>query len=74
MEPRSRAVASARPGVVRIDCTAVRPVGTIDRPFQSYNVEMAEVIGGSFWKPYGKETERSFSASGRARRARHRSV
>jgi heparanase 1 len=25
---------------------------TIDERFQSYNVEMAEVIGGNFWKPY----------------------
>jgi heparanase len=27
---------------------------TIDERFQSYNVEMAEVIGGNFWKPYAK--------------------
>ncbi len=25
--------------------------------FQSYNIEMAEIIGGSFWKPYGRETD-----------------
>lgn len=28
-------------------------VATIDQRFQSYNVEMAEIIGGNFWKPYG---------------------
>src|SRR5688572_22881626 len=28
-------------------------VGTIDSRFQSYNVEMLEVTGGAFWKPYG---------------------
>lgn len=28
-------------------------VGTIDERFQSYNVEMVEVTGGRFWKPYG---------------------
>src|SRR5437867_4028032 len=28
-------------------------VGTIDDRFQSYNVEMVEVTGGRFWKPYG---------------------
>lgn len=28
-------------------------VGTIDPRFQSYNVEMLEVTGGAFWKPYG---------------------
>lgn len=28
-------------------------VGTVDARFQSFNVEMVEVIGGRFWKPYG---------------------
>ena len=28
-------------------------IGVIDERFQSYNVEMAEIIGGDFWKPYG---------------------
>jgi heparanase len=32
-------------------------VGTIDERFQSYNVEMLEVTGGKFWKPYGPELE-----------------
>src|SRR2546423_15094778 len=27
-------------------------LGTIDERFQSYNVEMVEVTGGNFWKPY----------------------
>lgn len=27
-------------------------VATVDQRYDSYNVEMAEVIGGSFWKPY----------------------
>ena len=27
-------------------------VGTIDQRFQSYNIEMVEVTGGRFWKPY----------------------
>lgn len=29
-------------------------IGTIDPHFQSYNVEMAEVTGGRFWKPYAQ--------------------
>jgi hypothetical protein len=29
------------------------PVGTVDERYQSYNVEMLEVTGGKFWKPYG---------------------
>ena len=28
-------------------------IGTVDERFQSYNVEMIEVTGGRFWKPYG---------------------
>jgi hypothetical protein len=28
-------------------------IGTVDERFQSYNVEMVEVTGGEFWKPYG---------------------
>jgi heparanase 1 len=30
-------------------------VGTVDERFNSYNVEMAEVIGGTFWKPYKQQ-------------------
>ena len=30
----------------------MRPIAKIDERFLSYNVEMAEVIGGNFWKPY----------------------
>jgi len=28
-------------------------IGSVDERFQSYNVEMVEVTGGPFWKPYG---------------------
>src|SRR5258706_2645882 len=31
-------------------------IGTVDERFQSYNVEMVEVTGGRFWKPYGRNT------------------
>src|SRR3984893_6311245 len=31
-------------------------IGTVDQRFQSYNVEMVEVTGGRFWKPYGSDT------------------
>lgn len=30
----------------------MQPIAKIDPRFLSYNVEMAEVIGGNFWKPY----------------------
>src|SRR6185437_10964597 len=28
-------------------------VGTVDERYQSYNIEMVEITGGEFWKPYG---------------------
>ena len=31
-------------------------VGSVDPRFQSYNVEMVEIIGGRFWKPYDSVT------------------
>ena len=33
-------------------------VATIDARFQSYNIEMVEVTGGRFWKPYAFERVR----------------
>ena len=33
----------------------LKRVATVDVRFQSYNVEMAEVIGARFWKPYEKD-------------------
>jgi hypothetical protein len=35
---------------------ALKRVATVDVRFQSYNVEMAEVIGARFWKPYDQAT------------------
>lgn len=35
-----------------IDSAALKQVATVDTRFQSYNVEMVEVTGGRFWKPY----------------------
>lgn len=30
-------------------------IGTVDERFQSYNIEMVEVTGGRFWRPYAQE-------------------
>src|SRR5580704_12226203 len=46
----SKAPAPGSPG--RIDAASMRRIGTVDERFQSYNIEMVEVIGGRFWKPY----------------------
>ncbi|WP_246207610.1 hypothetical protein [Bradyrhizobium rifense] len=37
----------------------LKAIGTIDARFQSYNIEMVEVTGGRFWKPYPR-TMRAF--------------
>lgn len=36
----------------RIAPGAMTRIGTVDERFQSFNVEMVEVTGGRFWKPY----------------------
>jgi glycosyl hydrolase family 79 len=38
-----------------INPTNMTRLGTVDERFQSYNIEMVEVTGGRFWKPYGPE-------------------
>ena len=45
-----RAAASVTP-------RTMRRIATVDPRFQSYNVEMAEVIGGNFWKPYDRQDD-----------------
>src|SRR5208337_2594158 len=44
--------ASGQAAAATITPSALPQLTTIDERFQSYNVEMAEVIGGDFWKPY----------------------
>src|SRR6185312_6901973 len=46
----------------RIDPASMTRIGSVDERYQSYNVEMIEVTGGRFWKPYGKRTEHATKA------------
>jgi sugar phosphate isomerase/epimerase len=46
----SKAPGPGSPG--RVDAASIQRIGTVDERFQSYNIEMVEVIGGRFWKPY----------------------
>jgi heparanase 1 len=39
-------------------------VGTIDERFQSFNVEMVEVVGGRFWAPYRDEGKAAEAPAG----------
>jgi heparanase len=45
--------------VASLDPGKMPTIGTVDERFQSYNIEMVEVIGGRFWKPYGSTTKES---------------
>ncbi|MEK9278379.1 MULTISPECIES: hypothetical protein [unclassified Bradyrhizobium] len=49
---------------VSIAPAELKAVGTIDSRFQSYNIEMVEVTGGRFWKPYPR-WQRAFDARNR---------
>jgi heparanase len=40
-------------GKVSVDPNTLARLGAVDERYQSYNVEMLEVTGGDFWKPYG---------------------
>ncbi|MEH2523238.1 MULTISPECIES: hypothetical protein [unclassified Bradyrhizobium] len=48
--------ATAQVPALSVDPSRLPRIGTIDARFQSYNVEMVEVTGGRFWKPYGTST------------------
>jgi heparanase len=40
-------------------------IGTVDERFQSYNIEMVEITGGRFWKPYRSPADDTPADSGR---------
>ncbi|NOJ44357.1 hypothetical protein HCN58_33245 [Bradyrhizobium sp. WSM 1791] len=44
--------AAAQVPTLFVDPSRLPHLGSIDTRFQSYNVEMVEVTGGRFWKPY----------------------
>lgn len=37
---------------ITVNIKEMKQIGTVSDRFQSYNVEMVEVVGGKFWKPY----------------------
>jgi hypothetical protein len=42
---------------VAITPAAMPRIATVDQRFQSYNIEMVEVTGGRFWKPYSSRAD-----------------
>ncbi len=41
---------------LKIAPSELKAIAEVDERYQSYNIEMAEVIGGRFWKPYEHST------------------
>ena len=48
---------------VKVTPSTMPRVATIDERFQSYNIEMVEVTGGRFWKPYDQPKDATKSAT-----------
>jgi hypothetical protein len=48
------ATSRASAGELMISPASMKAIGTVDARFQSYNIEMVEITGGRFWKPYPK--------------------
>ena len=62
------AVAAPQAGMAQVAPLALAPasmarIGSVSERFQSYNVEMLEVTGGNFWKPYSA-TGKAAAAAG----------
>ena len=49
--------------------TAFAKVGVVDERFQSYNIEMVEVTGGRFWKPYDSQVDSILKARAAAQKS-----
>ncbi len=52
----------SEPGSVVVSPQTMPRLADVDERYQSYNVEMAEVIGGKFWKPYDRASIASLRA------------
>jgi len=52
-----------------LDPAKLPRVGSVDERFASYNIEMAEVTGGNFWKPYRNQGSTSAHATEAAKSA-----
>jgi hypothetical protein len=44
--------AAAQESANKINLKQMKKIGTVDERYQSYNIEMCEVLGGDFWVPY----------------------
>jgi heparanase len=55
---------SVAAGVPSVTPSSMPRIGTVDRRFQSYNIEMVEITGGRFWRPYRSRADDAPAGSG----------
>ena len=53
----------AQAQAVSLDPAKMPRIGNVDERFVSYNIEMAEVTGGNFWKPYHNQSRAAAEAT-----------
>jgi heparanase 1 len=53
----AQAHAAPIPDAPAITPSSLPRIGTIDERFQSYNIEMVEITGGQFWRPYRSQPD-----------------
>ena len=46
-------LALSQSSVTTLTPKTMKAIGTVDSRYQSYNLEMVEVMGGKWWAPYG---------------------
>jgi heparanase len=51
-------VAGSGKSAISVNPASIPRIGTVEERFQSFNVEMLEVTGGRFWKPYKDQARR----------------
>jgi heparanase len=60
--PRPRTDGSRVGTTTDVNPSTMTKLGTVDRRFVSYNVEMVEVTGGRFWKPFSADVDARLAA------------
>ena len=55
--------AFAQPDALSVNPAALPKVGSVSPRYQSYNIEMLEVTGGKFWKPYAQVAQEAAPSS-----------
>uniref|UniRef100_UPI0035CCA1F5 hypothetical protein n=1 Tax=uncultured Sphingomonas sp. TaxID=158754 RepID=UPI0035CCA1F5 len=56
--------AQPQPDAAALDPATMRVIGTVDERYQSYNIEMIQVMGGKWWAPYAAPAAEPAAAAG----------